>query len=135
MNFRNVITVLAICLMIAGCAGRTPNPVLVQQYGDEKKSCKRLRTEISQINNEIQVLLPKSDKTAGNVALGVAGFFLLVPLFFMDFSDAEKIEVNALRKRHNHLVAIASEKNCGFEDKEIPAFEQKKEVEKDSETS
>ena len=108
---------LVLCLMlISACAGRTANPVSEYQYGDEKKSCERLRTEISDINAEIAALLPETDKTGENVALGVAGAFLLVPWFFMDFSEAEQIEVNALRRRHNNLVAISHEKDCGFSD-------------------
>ena len=56
-------------------------------------------------------LIPASDKTAKNVALGIAGCFLLVPWFFMDFSQAEQTEINALRQRHNHLVILAGEKD------------------------
>lgn len=113
-------------LLTTACAGRTPNPVSEYQYGDEKKSCERLRADISSINAEIAALLPDADKTGQNVALGVAGAFLIVPWFFMDFSESEQVEVNALRRRHNNLVGISSEKNCGFEDKEIPPFEKPK---------
>jgi hypothetical protein len=122
---KSIVNVLAISalLLSAACAGRTPNPVSEYQYGDEKKSCERLRAEISDINSEIATLIPETKKTGKNVALGVAGAFLIVPLFFMDFSQAEQVEVNALRRRHNNLVAISAEKNCGFEDKEIPPFE------------
>lgn len=120
------IVVISALLMTAACAGRTPNPISEYQYGDEKKSCERLRAEISSINSEIATLLPDTDKTGKNVALGVAGAFLLVPWFFMDFSEAEQVEVNALRRRHNNLVAISAEKNCGFEEEEIPPFEEPK---------
>ena len=114
---------LSSLLLVAACGGRTPNPVSEYQYGDEKKSCERLRAEISQVNSEIVVLLPETDKTGQNVALGVAGAFLLVPWFFMDFTEAEQVEVNALRRRHNNLVNISAEKKCGFDDKEIPPFQ------------
>ena len=33
-------------------------------------------------------------------------------LFFMDFSDAEKIEVEALQARYNHLARLHNEKSC-----------------------
>lgn len=122
---------LVLCLiLISACAGRTANPVSEYQYGDEKKSCERLRAEIADINAEIAALLPETDKTGENVALGVAGAFLLVPWFFMDFSEAEQIEVNALRRRHNNLVAISAEKDCGFSHETIPPFTPKKEDEK-----
>ncbi len=118
----NALTISTLLLTTA-CAGRTPNPVSEYQYGDEKKSCERLRADISGINSEIATLLPDANKTGQNVALGVAGAFLLVPWFFMDFSDAEKVEINALRRRHNNLVGISADKQCGFEDKAIPPFE------------
>lgn len=114
---------IATLLLTSACAGRTANPVSEYQYGDEKKSCSRLRADISNINSEIVALLPSANKTGKNVALGVAGAFFLVPWFFMDFSDSEQVEINALRRRHNNLIGISAEKNCGFEDKEIPPFE------------
>ena len=90
------------------------------QYGDEKKSCKALRMDLQNTQAEITRLLPDSDKTAQNVILGVTGWFLIVPWFFMDFKDAEGVEVNALRQRYNNLISIAEDKNCGFEAQQIP---------------
>ena len=115
--------ILSAFFLTTACAGRAPNPISEYQYGDETKSCERLRTEISNINSEISSLLPDTQKTGKNVALGVAGAFLLVPWFFMDFSEAEQVEVNALRRRHNNLIAISAEKKCGFEDRQIAPFE------------
>jgi hypothetical protein len=60
------------------------------------------------------------------VALGVTGFFLIVPLFFMDLSQSEQIEVNALRQRYNSLAVIATDKNCDFDAQQIPEFTKKK---------
>jgi hypothetical protein len=105
---KRIISLSCCLLILAACAGRTPNPVSEYQYGDEKKSCERLRAEISTINTDIATLLPDVDKTGQNVALGVVGLWLIVPWFFMDFSEAEQVEINALRRRHNNLVAIAS---------------------------
>ena len=119
---RSLVSVILCVVLLSSCAGRTANPVSEYQYGDEKKSCERLRSEISNINAEISALLPETEKTGKNVALGVIGLWLVVPWFFMDFSEAEQIEINALRRRHNNLVAISAEKNCGFEDKVIPPF-------------
>jgi len=64
------------------------------------------------IQGEIQRLLPKTEKTGKNVALGVAGWFLLVPWFFMDFKNAEATEYEAYRQRYNHLSTLAVSKNC-----------------------
>ena len=86
---------------------------------------------MSNAQAEIQRLLPKRDKTGKNVALGVAGWFLLVPWFFMDFKNAEATEYEAYRQRYNHLASIAISKDCGVEPKEYPSIEEmKREYEK-----
>lgn len=122
MKTKAIIFPLILCLGIYGCAGRTPNPVIAQQYGDEKKSCSAIQKELTFIESEIKRMMPESDKTGQNVALGVAGVFLLVPWFFMDFSDADKVEINAYRRRYNQLVILADEKKCGFDYQPIPDF-------------
>jgi hypothetical protein len=53
----------------------------------------------------------------------MAGSFLLVPLFFMDISKSEQVEVNALAKRCNHLLEVAARKECGFDLQPIPDFQ------------
>lgn len=127
----NLIASFLIALFLFSCAGRAANPVMVHQYGDDRKSCKALELELSQIEQEIQRLVPKTDKTGKNVALGVAGVFFLVPWLFMDLSQAEQIEVNAYRQRYNHLVIMATEKECGIERETIPDFTKKPETKSD----
>jgi len=95
---------------------------MIQQYGDEKKSCEALEREMTFIQGEIQRLIPKTEKTGKNTALGITGFFFLVPLFFMDLSQAEQMEVDAYRQRYNHLLIIAGDKKCGLDKQEIPDF-------------
>lgn len=106
---------LILIIFTAGCAGRPANPVMSNQYGDAKKSCASLETELSFIQSEIQRLNPKTEKTGKNVALGVAGAFFLVPWFFMDFSSAEEQEINAYRQRYMNLSSIAEDKQCSLE--------------------
>ena len=69
-------------------------------------------SEMEEIDHNIRNLLPKSEKTGKNVALGVAGAFFLVPWFFMDFSDAEKVEIAAYQSRYNHLTRVYNDKRC-----------------------
>jgi hypothetical protein len=111
-------------ILLTGCAGKKPNPIMVRQYGDERKSCIALEREIAFIEEEINRLMPKTQKTGKNVALGITGAFFIVPLFFMDFSEAEQMEIDAYRQRYNHLVILAEEKECGFEKEQIPEFQQ-----------
>jgi hypothetical protein len=69
------------------------------------------------IDTEVAKLIPESKKGGKNVALGVAGWFLLVPWFFMDFSDAEKIEIRAYRERYLALEQLWERKGCSEGDK------------------
>jgi hypothetical protein len=122
MEFKSFIGTVLIISFLAGCAGRAANPVLTQQYGDNTKSCKALEQELVFIQNEIQRLVPDTEKAGTNTALGVAGFFFIVPLFFMDLSQSEQIEINAFRQRYNHLLIIATDKKCGVSGDKIPEF-------------
>lgn len=109
----SVILIASVGLL--GCAGRSANPILVDQVGDNQKSCDVLQVEMSGIQSQIQKLVPESDKTGKNVGLGIGGFFLLgIPWFFMDLSDAEKAEINAYNMRYNKLMTIATQKKCQF---------------------
>ncbi len=101
-------------LVLSACAGRPANPVMVDQVGDNRKTCPALEAEMKGVQAEIQRLLPESDKSGKNIGLGVAGAFLLVPLFFMDLTESEKIEINAYRQRYNRLNILATEKKCAF---------------------
>jgi hypothetical protein len=105
---------LVSALVLSACAGRPANPVMVDQVGDNKKTCATLEAEMKGVQTEIQRLLPESDKSGKNIGLGVAGAFLLVPLFFMDLTESEKIEINAYRQRYNRLNILATEKKCAF---------------------
>ena len=122
MKLNAMAIVVITAALVIGCAGRAPNPVMIQQYGDDKKSCQALEREMTFIQGEIQRLVPQTEKTGKNVALGVTGFFFIVPLFFMDLSKAEQMEVDAYRQRYNHLLIIAGDKECGIEGEEIPEF-------------
>lgn len=113
-------------LTLSACAGRAPNPIQSYRPGDEHRSCAGLKQEISYIESEISRLLPKTNKTGKNVGLGVAGAFLVVPWFFMDFSEAEQVEVDAYRRRYNWLAELSSDKKCGFNYQEIPDFRKQK---------
>jgi hypothetical protein len=113
------IAVLLLALLVS-CAGRPARPVMVYQHGDEERSCDALERELQLIEQDIAALIPQADKTDRNTALGVTGIILLVPLFFMDLSKAEQIEINAYTKRYNHLLEISEQKDCGLDRQPIP---------------
>ena len=107
-----VVLAVAASIALASCGGRDANPVARTHVGDEELSCTAIETEIAEIDARVQELIPQTNKTGKNVALGVAGWFLLVPWFFMDLSDSEQIEIQAYRERRSHLIRIADRKNC-----------------------
>ncbi len=110
-----IAVILIASVGLLGCAGRSANPVLQDQVGDNQKSCDTLQIEMSGIQSQIQKLVPESDKTSKNVGLGIGGLFLLgIPWFFMDLTDAEKAEINAYNMRYNKLMTIATQKKCQF---------------------
>lgn len=100
--------------MLVGCGGRSANPVASYQMGDEQRSCTGLQAEIASNEQEIIRLLPYEDATGKNVALGVAGVLFIVPFFFMDFKDAEELEIRALRNRNQRLREIAYNNECSL---------------------
>jgi len=125
---------LAYCIFFAGCAGREANPIPVYLPGDENRTCPGLKAEFSQLQVDTARILPKTDKGLTNALWAVGGVAVIVPFFFMDLKDAEKIEFEAMRKRHNRLLVYAAEKGCdmsGVRDERIPDLkEQKKEAQR-----
>ena len=118
-----ICSMTAICLLSA-CGGRTANPVMSTQYGDANKNCKALEYDISSTEQEMNRIVGSTDKTGQNVALGVAGAFLLVPWFFMDFKNAEATEYQALRQRYSNLTSLAMDKGCDIRVKQYPEMRQ-----------
>lgn len=122
-------SVLAFTIFFAGCAGREANPIPIYLPGDENRSCTALKAEIAQLQEDMAFLLPKTNKFGTNVLWALAGGFLIVPFFFMDLKDAEKIEFDAMRQRHNRLLVYTAEKGCdmsGVRAERIPSLEEQK---------
>ena len=111
---KKIIAIIVLGAVLTACAGRGAMPVAQLQPGDNRKSCEALRSDIELAQADIQRLTPQTEKTGKNVALGVAGFFFLIPLLFMDLSDAERQEINALQNRNNRLMSIAVDKKCDW---------------------
>ena len=130
-TFLKKIVIITICASLFSCAGRQANPVPMNMPGDNSLSKDGLRLMMSQVQSQIDSKAPNADKTGSNAALGIAGFFLLVPWFFMDFSEADMIELNALRDRYNYLAILYNEKELPQNKiMEMPTYEQLAENEK-----
>lgn len=106
---------LILAILNAGCAGRMANPIAAYLPGDENRSCMALQAEVSQLQTDMARLLPKTDKGLTNTLwAGVGVFTLGIGFIFMDLKDAEKVEFEAMRQRHNRLLVYAAEKGCDF---------------------
>ena len=110
--YKTINIILCFSIFFAGCAGRTANPVQIYYPDDENRSCLSLKTEMEQIQKEMYILRPKTNKFTSNALLTAAGIFLIFPFFFMDMKDAEKIEYDAYARRYDRLLILAKEKNC-----------------------
>ncbi len=115
--------IVGVLFIAQGCAGRSAHPVTVVQSGDTKKTCKALRKETQQILRRIHKMVPyikKKDKK--KVLKMVTGALIIIPWFFVDMKDAEKVEANALRERYNYLSTLVGERNCRFKAPRLKRF-------------
>ena len=123
-KFQPVFVLIVIVLFfVQGCAGRAAHPVQVAQSGDNKKTCKSLRKETKKIRQKVKKMLPavkKADKK--RTLLMLSGGLLIVPWFFLDLTDADKIEANAQRARYNYLVDRGVKRNCRFKIPQMKKF-------------
>jgi hypothetical protein len=108
------IIVVASSLIVAACAGRAPAPVATVQAQDPMMTCTMIIAEVEANNAKVQQLASdKGLKTTQNVAAGVAGIFIPVLWFGMDWQGAEDKEIAALQSRQQYLAALAAERKCG----------------------
>ena len=109
-----IAALLIVSILASGCAHTTANPVLVAQSGDDSKSCDGILNEMQQMV-QAQAVAEEADRNkqiAANVALGVAGAFLLVPWFFMDTGNAATVEERAARARYQRLNQMQIDRKC-----------------------
>ena len=66
------------------------------------------------------IAVKKADKK--RTLLMLSGGLLIVPWFFLDLSDADKIEANAQRARYNYLVDRGVKRNCRLKIPQIKKF-------------
>ncbi len=112
--YMRIVVTLALAALCAGCAGRAPQPVAVVQPQDQFSDCTAIVAEIESNNRKVQELASEEGlKTTQNVAAGVAGLFIPVLWFGMDFQGAASKEVAALQSRQQYLATLAGQKRCG----------------------
>ena len=96
---------------LGACAGRDPQPVATVQMQDQTAGCTQITAEIQANNIKVQELAEEQGlKTGQNVAMGVAGIFIPVLWFGMDFKGAASKDVAALQARQQYLAMLATER-------------------------
>lgn len=101
-------------ILLAGCAGRTASPVQIQRVNDQSLTPEAIQIEIDEIDQEITAKQKKQSEILGtNIILGITGFFVIVPWFFMNLKDAEGTEIEALKQREKWLLTLMQNKTSG----------------------
>lgn len=96
---------------LAGCGGRTPQPITVASRYDREMSCADLETEIDQNNARLQALAAEKGVTlTKNVAVGAAGILFFPIWFALDLSDAAGQEISQLQARQTYLAEMSGRK-------------------------
>lgn len=112
-SLRSAVT-LSVLLATAACAGRAPAPVPVVQAHDRSMDCAAIVAETQANAERIRGLgSEEGGKVAQNVAAGVAGLFIPVLWFGMDFQNAAGKETSALQSRQQYLATLADQRQCG----------------------
>ena len=102
------IVVAVLCIALAACAGRAPNPVATVNPSDSLMDCYAIQSEIAADNQRAQELASEQNrKVAQNVAAGVTGVW-----FGTDFQGAARKEALALRERQQYLSGLWARKKC-----------------------
>lgn len=108
-----ILGVVALGAALAGCAGRAPAPVAVVQPTDRYMDCTAILAEVGANNERVkQLASDKGLKTTQNVAAGVAGLFIPILWFGMDFQGTADTEITALQSRQQYLSMMADQKRC-----------------------
>ena len=98
-----------------------PAPVAVVQPTDRYTDCTGILAESLPTTNGVkQLAADKGLKTTQNVAAGVAGVFIPVLWFGMDFQGTADTEITAPQSRQQYLSILADQKGCGEEPAPVP---------------
>ncbi|HWL28951.1 MAG TPA: hypothetical protein VNQ97_08580 [Burkholderiaceae bacterium] len=113
LKITRLVAALSAVAFLTACVHTTPNPIPVAQAGDDIMSCRSIENEMADMQAQQAASDSKGNgQVAKNVGLGVAGAFLLVPLFFMDTSDAHSVEARAAQARYKRLNGLYMDKGC-----------------------
>ena len=103
-------------LVLCSCGGRVANPTPLERSFDAELSCAHLSGEYENNIKRLSELTGESkDKIRDNM-----GMLLASPLF-LDFSQTQKKETQALLARNERLQALMADKTCEGVSRDAPA--------------
>ncbi|HAS54105.1 MAG: hypothetical protein A2X56_01835 [Nitrospirae bacterium GWC2_57_13] len=112
MTRKLTIGVLVLAFALGACAGRIARPIQAVWPTDETLSCEDMLEERRMNGGEIARLrAEKGRRTRHNTEALCLGF-CIVPLFTMDLTDAQDIEIDAYKERIRRLEDLSRQKNC-----------------------
>jgi len=101
------IVAFAAVLFLAACGGRAAQPVALETALDSQLSCSHLRGELERNILRLSELRGESEAKVGN-NMGM----LLVSPFFLDVSDTQTVEAQAIVDRNTRLMEMAQGRDC-----------------------
>jgi hypothetical protein len=106
-----IFSTMAVGLALSACAGRDPQPVASVQPQDVYADCTMIRAEIEANNAKMTELANERGwKVTQNVVTGLAGFFVPVLWFGMDWKGAVDKDAAALQARQQYLTTLAEQR-------------------------
>ncbi|MBX3506537.1 MAG: hypothetical protein KF895_13750 [Parvibaculum sp.] len=108
---------LSALLLLAGltaCGGRVSNEVQQVRPSDAALTCDHLEAELS-VNRSQMAELTGERQTANEHNAGKIAGAVLVPAYilFLDLSDTEKKEAEALMRRNQEIERLMTARSCG----------------------
>lgn len=106
-NLKTSLVFFAAVTVLGACGGRVADPISVSNSWDSELSCSHLQGEYQNHDKRLVELTgERKDKPMHNV-----GMLLSSPLF-LDLSQAQKYEAEAIYKRQERLRSIMKNKPC-----------------------
>lgn len=110
---KKALIIFATSVVLASCAGRYANPIIANHNSDQQLSCADIRSELSSHERTmVNLQMERSRINRVNINMGIAGSFLLIPLFFINVTDAPEVEQYAIAGRMNKLNDLVAAKKC-----------------------
>lgn len=103
--------------LLTACGGRTAHPIKTLWPDDGTMSCEDISSEIARNSGEIARLSAEKGRKIKHNIDNACMFFCIFPLFMIDLTDTQNIEIDAYEARNKRLEDLALLKKCPMEQK------------------